>query len=98
MVKNGTLNSNNRLVVENGKRVSFKVIAIDEDNDTVTFELVGNVTSVSIDQTGNITYLPDVTKPVTIRYFFSCSWLADKILLTNKDTLQSVKKARESKQ
>ncbi|XP_059160482.1 uncharacterized protein LOC131944017 [Physella acuta] len=66
-VKNDSLNSNGRWLVKHGTLSNLQLIAEDEDHDAITFEILGNVTNVTIDNTGLITYTPNVNSPVFIQ-------------------------------
>ncbi|XP_059160605.1 uncharacterized protein LOC131944081 [Physella acuta] len=66
-VKNDSLNSNGRWLVKHGTQSNLQLIAEDEDHDAITFEILGNVTDVTIDNTGLITYTPNVNSPVLLQ-------------------------------
>ncbi|KAH9523898.1 hypothetical protein Btru_047351 [Bulinus truncatus] len=66
-IMNGSLDKSGRWLVKQGQTSVLKIIAHDEDNDSVTFELANNVTGISINQTGHIRFTPDLTKPIMLR-------------------------------
>ncbi|XP_059161297.1 uncharacterized protein LOC131944591 [Physella acuta] len=64
---NDTLNSNGRWMVSQGSYSTIHPMAVDDDGDSVTFELIGNFSGISIDLTGQITYMPDIKYPVLLQ-------------------------------
>ncbi|KAH9505488.1 hypothetical protein Btru_057442, partial [Bulinus truncatus] len=66
-VKNDSLDSNGFWLVENGTSSVIQVIVDDLDGDAVLVEILGNVTGVSVNATGFITYTPDLKKPILFR-------------------------------
>ncbi|KAI8767258.1 mucin protein, partial [Biomphalaria glabrata] len=66
-ISKDNLSFKERWLVNQGRTAILKLIATDKDNDAITFEIVDNVVGVSINQTGHIQYLPNVSLPIMLR-------------------------------
>ncbi|KAH9505495.1 hypothetical protein Btru_057451 [Bulinus truncatus] len=66
-VENDTLDVNGRWLVRQGIPSYLQVITQDDNGDTVTLELLSNSAGVSVNQSGIIKYIPDITKTIKLR-------------------------------
>ncbi|XP_055859998.1 uncharacterized protein LOC106058961 isoform X2 [Biomphalaria glabrata] len=66
-VSESSLDIDGRWLVLEGKLSVLKLTTADEDDDSITFEIADSVTGVTVNQSGHILYLPDITKPLALR-------------------------------
>ncbi|KAK6970572.1 mucin-like protein [Biomphalaria glabrata] len=66
-IANDSLDASGRWLVMEGVPSFLAIIANDKDNDSVTLELADNATGVSINQSGYVHIMPNLTNPILLR-------------------------------
>ncbi|XP_059152070.1 uncharacterized protein LOC131938174 [Physella acuta] len=66
-VRNSSLSSSGRWLVQHGVQSTIQLVAEDGDGDNITYEIVGNVSDVIVGDDGVLTYKPDSKNPILLQ-------------------------------